>query len=122
MIALPAIRHIRPARPANEPRPPVSAQDRLTLIEIETLAGSIEDLDRARQRDRITIKAVTRLIAQPAPACVKTATQPEGESLEYRIMSGLATFMGAAAIITIAVFALSLLTDLPGLLTREIAP
>ncbi|GAD55466.1 hypothetical protein MBELCI_1518 [Limimaricola cinnabarinus LL-001] len=37
-------------------------------------------------------------------------------------MSGLATFMGAAAIITIAVFALSLLTDLPGLLTREIAP
>ncbi len=122
MTALPSIRHIRPTRPANEPRPPVSAEDRLALIEIESLAGSIEDLDRARQRDRVTIKAVTRLIAQPAPACVKTAAQPEGESLEYRIMSGLAAFMGAAAIITITVFALSLLADLPGLLTREIAP
>lgn len=119
MTALPAIRHIRPARPENEPRPPMSADDRLALIEIETLAGSIEDPDRARQRDRMTTKAVSRLVAQPAPA--ETVAQPEGDSIEYRIMSGLAALMGAAAIITIAVFALSLLADLPDLLTRGIS-
>ncbi len=59
------------------------------------------------------------MIALPTP--IET-TEPENDSLEYRIMSGLAAFMGAAAIITITIFAISLLADLPGLLTRGIAP
>lgn len=121
MTALADIPRACPARPANEARPPLSAADRRALIETEALAGAIEDLDHARRRDRAGIDDVMRLTQAPTPTMIEI-TYPESESLEYRIMSGLSTFMGAAAIITIAVFALSLLADLPGLLTREVAP
>lgn len=114
-----ALADIPRACPANDARPPLSAADRRALMETEALAGAIEDLDRARRRDRALIDDVARLIEAPASAAVEIA-QPESECLEYRIMSGLTTFMGAAAIITIAIFAASLLADLPGLLTREI--
>lgn len=117
MTALPHIPFAHPARPANEPRPPVSAEDRRSLAEIETLAGALEDLDDVRQRSRVLIDAGARLVAQPASGHAE-AVQPEDDSLEYRIMSGLAAFMSAIAIITITVFALSLLADLPDLLTR----
>lgn len=120
MTALADIPRACPARPANEARPPLSAADHRALIETEALAGAIEDFDRTRRRDRALIDDIARLTAVPMPIVIEGAQQTD-DSLEYRIMSGLAAFMSAIAIITITVFALSLIADLPSLLTREIA-
>jgi hypothetical protein len=122
MTALADIPRIYFARPANDPRPPLSADDRRALIETEALAEALEDLDRARRRDRKLIEAVSRLTAMPTPVNDIEPDQPEGDSFEYRVMSGLAAFIGTVAIILVATFALSLLAELPSVLARGIAP
>ncbi|MGR3593007.1 MAG: hypothetical protein ACU0B9_06835 [Limimaricola soesokkakensis] len=122
MTALADIPCVHPARPANAPRPPLSAEDWCALIETESLANSLEDLDRARRRDRSLIEAVARLTAPPTPINDIETDQPESDSFEYRVMSGLAAFIGVAAVILVATFALSLLADLPSVLARGIAP
>lgn len=121
MTALADIPRACPERPANDARPPLSAADRRALMETEALAGAIEDLDRARRRDREHIDNVARLTAAPASTAIEVA-QLESESLEYRIMSGLAALIGGAAVLVVGVFVISLIADLPGLLTRGIAP
>ena len=121
MTALADIPRARPASPANDARPLLPAADRRTLNETETLAGAIEDLDRARRRDRNLIDAGTRLTAQPAPVAIETP-QAESGSFEYRLMSGLTAFISAAAVVVVVAFAVSLVADLPGLLARGIAP
>ncbi|MGR3464251.1 hypothetical protein [Limimaricola sp.] len=122
MTALADIPRIRPERPANDTRPPLTADDRRALIETETLAEALEDLDRARRRDRNLIDAVSRLTVLPVPENDIQPSQPEIESLEYRVMAGLAAFISAVAVILVATFALSLLADLPSVLARGIAP
>lgn len=122
MTALADIPRIHLARPANDPRPPLSPDDRRALIETETLADALEDLDRARRRDRSLIAAVSRLTSQPAQVDDIEPDQPESDSFEYRVMSGLAGFIGTVAVILVATFALLLLPDLPGVLARGIAP
>lgn len=122
MTALADIPRVHPARPANDPRPPLSADDRRALLETETLAEALEDLDRAHRHDRGLIEALSRLTALPAQVNDIEPDQPEGDSFEYRVMSGLAAFIGATAVILVATFALSLLADLPSVLARGIAP
>ncbi|PHP28024.1 hypothetical protein [Limimaricola cinnabarinus] len=121
MTALPDIPFAYSARPANEPRPPASVEDRRSLAEIETLAGALENLDDVRQRSCVLIDAGARLVAQPDSDHAE-AIQPEDDSLEYRIMSGLAALIGGVAIVMVGIFAISLIADLPKLLTRGIAP
>ncbi|WPY93189.1 hypothetical protein T8T21_08615 [Limimaricola variabilis] len=121
MTALADIPRVHPARPANDPRPPLSAEDRRALIETESLANSLEDLDRARRRDRTVIADVDRLTAAPVHDVIDVVPL-ESDSFEYRVMSGLAAFIGAAAVILVATFALSLLADLPSVLARGMAP
>lgn len=121
MTALADIPRINTGRPANDPRPPLSADDRCALIETETLAEALEDLDRSRRRDRKLIEAVSRLTSQPAPEYDIELDRSESDSLEYRVMSGLAAFIGAAAVILVAIFALSLLADLSSVLAIGVA-
>jgi len=121
MTALADIPCVHPARSANDPRPPLSAEDWCALIETESLANSLEDLDRARRRDRTVIADVARLTAAPVRDAIEVV-QPESDSLEYHVMSGLAALIGAAAVILVVTLALSLLADLPSVLARGIAP
>ncbi|MGR3498227.1 MAG: hypothetical protein ACU0E9_04935 [Limimaricola soesokkakensis] len=85
------------------------------------MAEALEDLDRSRRRDRKLIEAVSRLTSQPAPEYDIELDRSESDSLEYRVMSGLAAFIGAAAVILVAIFALSLLADLSSVLAIGVA-